>query len=305
MVTNADYAAYSRATGTPYPRNQEEQMELYPLVRNWRNNQLKNEDENNIGQNIAIGALGLGGLALASAAGRKAIAQRAAQRRAAGGGGRQGGVGFQDNPPPAPKDPSGGGGSGGILADLPSVTRRGAYDRAAAATPDPGVGKDVQYRNPGSGGTDLSMLVTDETTGEIYRRGGGQSSRSQQAREAIQDVNNRVDQLLKDLEPDVAREERAMMAQESARQTRNVNEVKRVKAEEILKEIQQENTLVEYQKNREPLIEEQSAAALNTAEDQSDGRFLRELQRNEDIDMTLVNEDVLDASSTQTAQLLT
>ena len=302
MVTNADYAAYSRATGTPYPRNQEEQMELYPLVRNWRNNQLKNEDENNIGQNIAIGALGLGGLALASAAGRKAIAQRAAQRRAAGGGGRQGGVGFQDNPPPAPKDPSGGGGSGGILADLPSVTRRGAYDRAAAATPDPGVGKDVQYRNPGSGGTDLSMLVTDETTGEIYRRGGGQSSRSQQAREAIQDVNNRVDQLLKDLEPDVAREERAMMAQESARQTRNVNEVKRVKAEEILKEIQQENTLVEYQKNREPLIEEQSAAALNTAEDQSDGRFLRELQRNEDIDMTLVNEDVLDASSTQTAQ---
>ena len=40
---------------------------------------------------------------------------------------------------------------------------------------DPGVGRDVQYRNPGSGGTDLSMLITDERTGEIYRRGGGQS----------------------------------------------------------------------------------------------------------------------------------
>jgi len=174
MLNPTDYAAYSRATGRPYPENEEERAQMYGEVRNFRNNQLKNQDKNNIGENIAIGALGLGGLALGTAAGRRAMANRKAQKAASGAGGRRGGVGFQDNPPATPKDPSGGGGSGGILADLPSVTRRGAYDRAAAVTPDPGVGKDVQYRNPGSGGTDLSMLIVDEGTGEIYRRGGGQ-----------------------------------------------------------------------------------------------------------------------------------
>ena len=106
MLNPTDYAAYSRATGRPYPENEEERAQMYGEVRNFRNNQLRNEDENNIGQNLAIGALGLGALALGSAAGRKAIAQRQAQRRSTGGGGRRGGVGFQDNPPATPKDPS-------------------------------------------------------------------------------------------------------------------------------------------------------------------------------------------------------
>ena len=322
MLNPTDYAAYSRATGRPYPENEEERAQMYNEVRNFRANQLNREDENNIGQNIALGALGLGGLALASAAGRKAIAQRAAQRRAAGGGGRQGGVGFQDNPPPAPKDPSGGGGFGGAM--LPEQTKAGVYDRVKRNYPDiPGEQELTRAYAPEAqraeahaekfGYADLhpaERKLTNLETGEIYSRGRSpdvprsseQSVRSQQARSAIQDVNNRVDQLLKDLEPDVAREERAMMGQESARQTRNVNEVKKIRAEEILREIQQEDTLVDFQKNREPLIEEQSAAALNTAEDQSDGRFLRELQRNEDIDMTMVNEDVIDAASTQSAQ---
>ena len=62
------------------------------------------------------------------------------------------------------------------LSALPEQTKTGVYKRAAESYPDPGVGKDVQYRNPGSGGTDLSMLITDPKTGEIYRRGGGQSA---------------------------------------------------------------------------------------------------------------------------------
>lgn len=76
-------------------------------------------------------------------------------------------------------------GQGGVqrmdLSALPEQTRAGVYQRAKEKYPDPGVGKDVQYRNPGSGGTDLSMLVTDPNTGEIYRRGGGQSVNQQQA----------------------------------------------------------------------------------------------------------------------------
>ena len=66
------------------------------------------------------------------------------------------------------------------LSQLPSQTKAGVYERASQKYPDPGVGKDVQYRNPGSGGTDLSMLITDPNTGEIYRRGGGQTIKQQQ-----------------------------------------------------------------------------------------------------------------------------
>ena len=299
MLNPTDYAAYSRATGRPYPETEEERAQMYGEVRNFRNNQLKNEDENNIGQNLAIGAFGLGALALVSPAARKAMAQRQAQRRSTGGGGRRGGVGFQDNPPATPKDPSGGGGSGGILADLPSVTRRGAYDRAAAATPDPGVGKDVEYRNP-RGGTDLSMLIVDESTGEIYRRGGGQSIRSQQARQAIKDVNNRVDQLLADVSvgeagqmlagPEVAAEARQMSGTESSRQSAAVRRLEKQEeslAKNILSEFASETpTLTEtYETFGEPAARIQNIDALNTAADQAAAPIERALQRNEDVDV--------------------
>ena len=367
MLNPTDYAAYSRATGRPYPQNEEERAEMYGEVRNFRNNQLRNEDENNIGQNLAIGGLGLGALALTTAAGRKSMAQRQAQRAASSAGGRRGGVGFADlarrrEPTPSDQYRS----SGFTGTERPTAAERtdlrrdpqNLYRDLVDKYPDPGVGKDVEYRPPTSyEGQDAeivnrqNMMIVDPDTGIMYPRGSSALSEKDRAvmarRQRIQEINTypdaprksnrpmggplavigdgsineveasrqlarkqyaqgqideRVNQLLKDLEPDVERESRAMMGQESARQTRNVNEVKRIKAEEILKEIQQEDTLVDFQKNREPLIEEQSAAALNTAEDQSDGRFLRELQRNEDIDMTMVNEDVIDAASTQTAQ---
>ena len=76
-------------------------------------------------------------------------------------------------------------GQGGVermdLSALPEQTKAGVYQRAREKYPDPGVGKDVQYRNPGSGGTDLSMLIVNPNTGEISRRGGGQSINQQRA----------------------------------------------------------------------------------------------------------------------------
>ena len=183
MVTNADYAAYSRATGTPYPKNDEERIELFPMVFNWRKSQLKNEDENNIGQNLLVGGVGLGALALGSVAGRKALAQRQAQRKSAGGGGRRGGVGFQDNPPAPPKDPSGGGGSGGSY--LPEQTKAGVYDRVKRSYPDiPGEkelnrayapeARRAQQHADKFGYGELrpsERKLTDPRTGEIFERG--------------------------------------------------------------------------------------------------------------------------------------
>ena len=126
------------------------------------------EDQgNNLLGNVVIGAglLGAGALGLN-------YARSVAKNRA-----RKAQVNVSDNMPRS--------GQGGVqrmdLSALPEQTKAGVYKRAAESYPDPGVGKDVQYRNPGSGGTDLSMLITDPNTGEIYRRGGGQSANQQRA----------------------------------------------------------------------------------------------------------------------------
>ena len=53
-------------------------------------------------------------------------------------------------------------------------------------------------------------------------------------------------------------------------------------------------TLVEIRKSTEPFVTDASNEAIQTAEDQSDMRTQKNLQRNEDIDLTLFNEDILD-----------
>jgi hypothetical protein len=53
-------------------------------------------------------------------------------------------------------------------------------------------------------------------------------------------------------------------------------------------------TLVEVQKSKEPQVAVNSMETVNTADDQSDGRFLRSLQRNEDVNMAAVSEAVVD-----------
>ena len=63
-LSPADFAAYSRATGAPYPESPEEQMEMYPLVRNFRKNQLQppqQQESNSLALGLGIG-LGLAGL---------------------------------------------------------------------------------------------------------------------------------------------------------------------------------------------------------------------------------------------------
>ena len=41
MLSPADYAAYSQATGRPYPQSDEEKANIYGDVRNFRQNQMK------------------------------------------------------------------------------------------------------------------------------------------------------------------------------------------------------------------------------------------------------------------------
>lgn len=115
------------------------------------------EEQDNTARNVLGGVLGVGLLAGAGFGARSILKNQIAKK------GRLSNVSNAR------------GGQSGVR------TKADVFKSAAEKYPDPGVGKDVQYRNPGSGGTDLSMLITDPVTGEVYRRGGGQSANQQRA----------------------------------------------------------------------------------------------------------------------------
>jgi len=63
-LTPADFAAYSRATGTPYPEDPQERAALAPEVIQFRQNQLRApQQESNPLAALGAAALGLGALA--------------------------------------------------------------------------------------------------------------------------------------------------------------------------------------------------------------------------------------------------
>lgn len=73
-LSPVDFAAYSRATGTPYPEDPEERAELAPEVAEFRRNQLRQPQESsNLLETLGIAALGLGTLVGAGLAGRRML----------------------------------------------------------------------------------------------------------------------------------------------------------------------------------------------------------------------------------------
>ena len=75
-LSPADFAAYSRATGTPYPEDPEERAQLAPEVAQFRRDQLRApQQESALPGILGAAAVGLGaltgGMALARALGGK------------------------------------------------------------------------------------------------------------------------------------------------------------------------------------------------------------------------------------------
>ena len=81
-LSQADFYAYSRATGAPVPQDPEEQARMAPDVLNFRRNQLKAPRQEEDQDFNLTDALGIGALAAGAAAGayglRKGLANRAA-----------------------------------------------------------------------------------------------------------------------------------------------------------------------------------------------------------------------------------
>jgi hypothetical protein len=86
----ADFAAYSRATGTPYPEDPEDRAALAPAVRDFRQSQLRQQESGSpVGALAGLAAVGLGALGLGLAA-RRGFGAKAT------GGGRKGGITLAD-----------------------------------------------------------------------------------------------------------------------------------------------------------------------------------------------------------------
>ena len=95
MLSPADYAAYSQATGRPYPQSDEEKANMYGEVRDFRRGQTKSDEGPGLAGGLAIGAAVLGSAVGAGALGRKLLAnsKRAQSRvvpKAEGASGQRG-----------------------------------------------------------------------------------------------------------------------------------------------------------------------------------------------------------------------
>ena len=272
-LSPADFAAYSRATGAPYPESPEERAQMVPEVRAFRQNQLQapQQQESNslaLGLGIGLGLAGVGG-GLMALRGR---AKKAPKKDVAG----KSSVKMTD------------------LSDQPvPKSKTQVYEEVAAKAEE-----DLPPVTRPSGGVEESMLVTDPETGEVYRRGGSASIRQQQAQEVL---NDRVNELLKDVSlgeagemlagPEVAAETRQMTGTESSRQSaamRRLEKQEEKQARNILSELAQETpTLTEtYEAFGEPAARAQNIDAVDTASDQAAAPVERAVQRNEDVDVS-------------------
>ena len=193
-LSPADFAAYSRATGTPYPETPEERAEKALEVREFRQNQLQQPSDRQseaaaLGLGIGLGLAGLGGAGLALRRGRTIpkkdfagkssvkVTDLARVRQPAPGDQYRETVGFT-----GPERPT--------AAESTNLRRKpeDLYKDLVDKYPDPGVGKDFEYRPPTSyEGQDAEivnrqdMMITDPQTGIMYPRGSSALSEKDRA----------------------------------------------------------------------------------------------------------------------------
>jgi hypothetical protein len=258
----ADFYAYSRATGQPYPESPEERAMQAPQVLEFRRNQLKateSRDTNPValGVGIALGLAGLGGAGLA--------ARRMLRSGKATG---QSGVSQVDLSD----------------ADFSNVRRAGAVNlKTTPTTVEPSkVATAPTRRDP----FDLSSYA--ETS----------SASPQQTVDINAEVDAAVNRLLNDpgllkyVEAEEATEimKQPAMRAEQARQQAQVRRARSAAADDILLEIRSEpiNTLVSQQQETGGFNVRQAIAALESGEDQQTGRIKSQLQRNEDLNLNQI-----------------
>ncbi len=289
-LSDADFYAFSRATGTPVVEDPEAKARIAPQVAEWRRNQLKSPETKQSESSNLLNTLGLG----AAVAGLGALGVAALGRR---GGVRMGNVGraaaqgvqevdFEDlgnvyraagrtQPPPSRPAPS-----------------RPAPTPAAAPTPTP---RPAGSRRGGVQLADLGQLTGTEPRGLLRgREPGGEITRTPRQAGIVPAEITEV--AVSDITPTAAERQLpgtkdfiagyfqktgtpAGYLTETAIESTPIVAVEQVKPE----------SLVTKQQNAQLFLNDQIANAIGSAEDQMTGRVKSQLQRNEDLDMSQVD----------------
>jgi hypothetical protein len=271
LLSPADFDAYSRATGRPVPEEPEERARLVPEVSEFRRNQLKSpetqrSEDSGLLQALGIGAAVLGGGALlARGLGRRGgvrmgNAQQAAKEAVQEVNVQDFGNVYRAAGRPAPSRP----------APTPTPTQR----TAPVSTPDPWAGS-------------VATTPTPTTRPAGSRQGGVQVTnlydlanlKPEDLRRAPETLSEAAQSLSgKDFISDYFKR----TATPAGVLSSSVDDV--VAVEKVIPE-----SLVTKQQTIGGRVADQTANAIDSAEDQMTGRVKSQLQRNEDLDISQID----------------
>ncbi len=276
MLSPADYAAYSQATGRSYPQSDEEKANMYGEVRDFRRNQTKSDGGPNIAGTLAIGAVALGGIAGAGLLGRKLLANarrnqtplRAKTERASG-------------QPGAP-----GGGSNDLATlqrmqkDVASAIPQATTDIPQTAASNSFTNSSVQDSKQGSRTNSLS----EQFTADNIQAGAESKAKSNLVTSGFKEFSQMADQIAgEETRPQIVEKKITFQEASPAPRSRS-QQVASESAEQKAKNFAASavDTMVDIQENREPIIKMQSVDALDTAGDQLDNKLESVVQRDTD-----------------------
>tara|TARA_X000001382_G_scaffold67187_1_gene46687 strand:- start:2373 stop:5129 length:2757 start_codon:yes stop_codon:yes gene_type:complete len=291
-LSPVDFAAYSRATGAPYPESPEEKARMVPEVRAFRVGQLQQGESG--GENNLLAGIGIGlGLLGAAGTGLALRGRRIPKMDPSG----KGGIKVQTNP------------SADKVFDLeraatqPLNTKKVApsnvvteeqvvtevpvrqADLPGTATKDSGFREFSQKADDITGRDEVLNLIADEQEQAMRTR--------MEPPDANDFLSDRVDQLISEVEvgpagemlagPEVAAEARQMMGTEANRQAGFVRRINK-EGEKVLDEMLAEPVSLTdtYETFGEPAAQAQNIDAVQSASDQLDSRVEAAIQRDTD-----------------------
>ena len=266
MLSPADYAAYSQATGRPYPQSDEEKANMYGEVRDFRNGQTKSDQGPGLAGGLAIGAAVLGSAAGAGLLGRKLLAnsKRAQSRVVPKAEGASGQRGVQR----------------GNLSDIATVRRMATTDIPQTAASNPVSDSIVQDNKRGA----QTNPLTQSFIADNARTGAESKAKSDVVTSGFKQFSQMADQIAGEapqrqiVETKISFQEAAPADEKYSQQV--AKEAAKDKAQNFAKSAT--DTLVEIQERREPIVELQSIDALDTAGDQLDNKLESAIQRDTD-----------------------